>query len=140
MHNHIPTIMSVWLATTMLCVAADYQVYRKSSAILCLKLSFRCSYLFLCKVATLLQEVKEYIRRAKIWRNGEWKKDEIGRPSSYLMSLLVVRAFEIASSNRKVDGRRYACYWICRKVFFSQPQQSVVFLFSSKQLFIPISL
>ena len=60
------------------------------------------------KIATLLQEVKEYIRKAKIWRNENWKKDEIGRPSSYLMSLLVVKAFENASSNREVDGHRYA--------------------------------
>lgn len=50
-------------------------------------------------------EVKEYIRRAKIWRNTHWEKGERGRPSSYLMSLLVLKAFNKARSK---DGHRYA--------------------------------
>ena len=45
----------------------------------------------------IVVKVKEYIRRAKAWRNKIWPKGEAveGRPSSYLMSLLVLRAFEI---------------------------------------------
>ena len=41
-------------------------------------------------------QVKEYIRRAKAWRNRMWPKNEEGegRPKSYLMSLLVVEAYE----------------------------------------------
>jgi hypothetical protein len=42
------------------------------------------------------QVVKEYIRRAKAWRNREWGSSRDGKPKSYLMSLLVVRAFENA--------------------------------------------
>ena len=34
------------------------------------------------------------IRKAKEWRNREWEGDGKGRPSSYLMSLLVVAAYE----------------------------------------------
>ena len=40
--------------------------------------------------------MKEYIRRAKAWRNREWMGSTKGRPSSYLISLLVVKAYEIA--------------------------------------------
>ena len=41
-------------------------------------------------------QVKEYIRRAKAWRNRMWPQDEggEGKPSSYLMSLLVLKAYE----------------------------------------------
>ena len=95
--------------------------------ILCLELTGN-------KIAALLQEVKEYIRRAKIWRNENWKKDEKGRPSSYLMSLLVVAAFEIASSN---DGYRYAndsIGYAVKSFFPNHSNISAVFLFSSKQL------
>ena len=40
--------------------------------------------------------MKEYIRRAKAWRNREWMGSNEGRPSSYLISLLVVKAYENA--------------------------------------------
>lgn len=39
---------------------------------------------------------KEYIRRAKSWRNSVWRSSQIGKPSSYLISLLVVEAYERA--------------------------------------------
>ena len=42
-----------------------------------------------------LQKTKDYIRRAKAWRNSVWSGKD-GRPSSFLMSLLVVRAYENA--------------------------------------------
>ena len=41
-------------------------------------------------------KAKEYIRRAKAWRNIHFAANG-GRPSSYLMSLLVVRAYENAT-------------------------------------------
>ena len=38
-------------------------------------------------------QVRELIRRAKAWRNVEWRKsDDPGRPKSYLISLLVIAA------------------------------------------------
>ena len=51
---------------------------------------------------TLLIKVKEYIVRAKAWRNRLWPKSEggRGRPSSYLISLLVLRAYENQQSRR----------------------------------------
>ena len=46
-------------------------------------------------------KTKEYIRRAKAWRNSVWSRSGMhGRPSSYLMSLLVVRAYENAGHDR----------------------------------------
>ena len=55
----------------------------------------------------LLVKVKEYIRRAKAWRNKMWPIEQggAGKPSSYLMSLLVLRAYEIGGS----DDERYIC-------------------------------
>jgi hypothetical protein len=47
-------------------------------------------------------QAKEYIRRAKAWRNKYFGADKPGRPSSYLMSLLVVKAYETA--NRRYYG------------------------------------
>ena len=43
-----------------------------------------------------LLQVKEYARKAKEWRNEQWPEGSSGsgRPSSYLMSLLVVMAYE----------------------------------------------
>ena len=39
--------------------------------------------------------MKEFIRRAKAWRNSqEW--GDRGKPKSYLLSVLVLRAYEIA--------------------------------------------
>ena len=56
---------------------------------------YRCDH-------TLLTKVKEYIVRAKAWRNRLWPKSEggRGRPSSYLISLLVLRAYENQQSRR----------------------------------------
>ena len=39
-------------------------------------------------------QVREYIKRAKAWRNNTWRDDEDGRPSSYLMEVLVIKAYE----------------------------------------------
>lgn len=41
-------------------------------------------------------QVKEFIRKAKKWRNEEWPSGGrvTGRPSSYLLSLLVVVAYD----------------------------------------------
>jgi hypothetical protein len=39
--------------------------------------------------------VKEFIKRAKAWRNSrEW--GDRGKPKSYLLSVLVLRAYEIS--------------------------------------------
>ena len=45
-------------------------------------------------------QVKEFISRAKAWRNKVWPKSTggSGRPKSYLISLLVLRAYETAST------------------------------------------
>ena len=42
-----------------------------------------------------MKQVKEYIKRFKAWRNRHWPKgkDAIGRPKSYLLSLLVIKAY-----------------------------------------------
>ena len=42
---------------------------------------------------TFLQ-AKEFIRRAKAWRNIEWRDSNIGKPKSYMMSILVIIAFD----------------------------------------------
>nr|ADW54557.1 OAS1Aa transcript 2 [Geodia barretti] len=46
--------------------------------------------------------VKNYIRQAKKWRDDAWPEAEggEGRPSSYLITLLVIMAFNIAKSRR----------------------------------------
>lgn len=43
-------------------------------------------------------QVKEFIKRAKAWRNQKWPKSRpgAGKPKSYLVSLLVLRAYENA--------------------------------------------
>ena len=56
----------------------------------------------LCDVC--FQAVKEYIRRAKAWRNREWGSNTEGKPKSYLISLLVVRACETGNPH---DAHRY---------------------------------
>lgn len=40
--------------------------------------------------------MKEYIKKAKAWRNREWPEGRpvVGKPSSFLMSLLVMTAYE----------------------------------------------
>ncbi len=44
-------------------------------------------------------QVKELIKRAKAWRNGEWPKEAggSGRPKSYMLSVMVLSAYEKAS-------------------------------------------
>lgn len=39
-------------------------------------------------------QVKELIKRAKKWRNDQWRSDkpDIGKPKSYLISVLVIHA------------------------------------------------
>lgn len=53
-------------------------------------------------------EVKELIKRAKAWRNTKWaSKHTPGKPKSYLISVLVLRAFERAHGhNFKELARR----------------------------------
>ena len=50
-------------------------------------------------------QIKEFSKRAKKWRNDKWPKDSYsggeGRPSSYLMSLLVVLAYHEATPTKK---------------------------------------
>ena len=47
-------------------------------------------------------QVKDFISRAKAWRNKVWsiERGGDGKPSSYLMSLLVLKAYEIGGSDR----------------------------------------
>lgn len=58
-------------------------------------------YIPLCHKLGIYQ-VKNFIRQAKKWRDDKWPEDEggEGRPSSYLISLLVIKAFNIAQSTR----------------------------------------
>ena len=43
-------------------------------------------------------QVKEFIRRAKAWRNcQEW--GDRGKPKSYLLSVLVLKAYQISRTN-----------------------------------------
>jgi hypothetical protein len=50
-------------------------------------------------------QIKDFSKRAKKWRNDKWPEDSIyggeGRPSSYLMSLLVVLAYHKATPTKK---------------------------------------
>ena len=43
------------------------------------------------------KKVKELVKRAKAWRNQAWSSDPTGKPKSYLIAVLIVRAFERAS-------------------------------------------
>lgn len=54
--------------------------------------------------------VKEYIRRAKAWRNREWGKSKYGKPKSYLLSLLIVRAYKNSHGG---DAHRYMYIILC---------------------------
>ena len=60
---------------------------------------------------TIHVQVKEYIKRAKAWRNKEWADGDGGMPKSYLLSLLVVKAYEMCRENsnprQDLDPRRY---------------------------------
>ncbi len=42
-------------------------------------------------------QVKELIKRAKAWRNKVWVGLDVPKPKSYLISLLVLNAYEKAS-------------------------------------------
>lgn len=54
------------------------------------------------------QIVKEYICRAKAWRNKVWGKDPKGKPKSYLMSLLVLKAYQCAQIRRRDNAQEKA--------------------------------
>ncbi len=41
-------------------------------------------------------QVKEFIKRAKAWRNKKWSHSHVGKPKSYFLSLLVLKAYENA--------------------------------------------
>lgn len=47
--------------------------------------------------------MKEYIKRLKAWRNYHWARDIEGRPKSYLLGLLMIRAYE-KSSSKAIDS------------------------------------
>ena len=56
--------------------------------------------IFIATSLMVFVQVKEFISRAKAWRNKKWPKSTggSGRPKSYLISLLVLRAYETAST------------------------------------------
>lgn len=43
-----------------------------------------------------LWQVKEFIKRAKAWRNSVWERVKEGKPKSFFLSVLVLRAHELA--------------------------------------------
>ena len=43
---------------------------------------------------TLTLKLKDYIKKAKAWRNQVWHSKCGKNPSSYLLSVLVVKAYE----------------------------------------------
>ena len=53
-----------------------------------------------CMSMHVHMQVKEFIKRAKAWRNLMWEieysGEYSGKPKSYLISVLVLRAYEIA--------------------------------------------
>ena len=57
-------------------------------------------------MSSLIIQARELIRRAKAWRNGVWPDGVycIGRPKSYLISILVLRAYEKAKSTPYLRG------------------------------------
>ena len=46
----------------------------------------------------VLLQVKEFIKRAKAWRNDTWETQRLseGKPKSYLLSCIVLRGYEKA--------------------------------------------
>ena len=50
----------------------------------------------ICMSMHVHMQVKEFIKRAKAWRNLMWKGEYSGKPKSYLISVLVLRAYETA--------------------------------------------
>ena len=59
----------------------------------------QCTHMYNVHTCT---QLKEYIRKAKAWRNKMWPIETggAGKPSSYLMSLLVLRAYETKGSGK----------------------------------------
>ena len=51
----------------------------------------------------LSHQVKELIRRAKAWRNIRWKGVREGKPKSFLMSVIVLSAYERAEKKTLGD-------------------------------------
>jgi DNA-directed RNA polymerase specialized sigma24 family protein len=52
---------------------------------------------------TALHQVRELIRRAKAWRNVTWGDNKVGKPKSYLISLLVITAYDrVKNKHRKM--------------------------------------
>ncbi len=41
-----------------------------------------------------IYQVKELIRRTKAWRNVEWKDSSKQKPKSYLITILVIAAYD----------------------------------------------
>ena len=65
-------------------------------------ISYMLYPLILSDFVSLHTQVKNHIRQAKKWRDDMWPADEggEGRPSSYLISLLAIKAFNIAKSTQ----------------------------------------
>ncbi len=53
-------------------------------------------YLFQAELRVDLNQVKEFIKRAKAWRNVKWAGRKPGKPKSFLLSVIVLRAYETA--------------------------------------------
>ena len=59
-----------------------------------------------CSYYTELQ-VKELIKRAKAWRNKLWSETKLpNKPKSYLISLLVLNAYEKATERVSTSNTR----------------------------------
>lgn len=50
---------------------------------------------------TTFSQAKEFVRRAKAWRNIEWGDSNVGKPKSYMMSILIIIAFDRMPSDLK---------------------------------------
>ena len=68
-------------------------------------------------------QVKEYIKRAKAWRNNKWMNNSHGKPKSYLISLLVVGAYERAHS---ADAKRCVLCMYNQQVSFELMMQGYI--------------
>ena len=51
-------------------------------------------------------QVKEFCRRFKAWKTITWKESTDGRPSSYLLTILVVIAFSKLPDDKKKMKKR----------------------------------
>ena len=56
-------------------------------------------------------QVKEFIKRAKAWRNVKWANEKHGRPKSFLLSVLVLKAYEIAERRLLGDTSTQRIAW-----------------------------